>query len=128
MKDDLEIGRVTRQEILGQEYLGPLTRGSNTFDTPWQEFVTEILWGRVWAGSNLSDELKLKLNLAIFTVLGKPEDLEPYVRAAARRGVSFDEIREIITHTAMYAGLPKGFTAIYAARSVFDEMNEGGGQ
>ncbi len=122
---DLKNGAKIRQDILGPEYLDPLTGGSNAFDTPWQDLVTEMLWGRVWGGSNLSDDLKLKLNIAIFTVLGKPEDLVPYVRAAAKRGTSFDDIREIIMQAAMYAGLPKGFTAIYAARSVFDEMNEG---
>ena len=110
-----EAGRRLRRDVLGPEYLEPLLAGSNAFDRPYHAFVEEVLWGRVWGESRLSVETKLRLNLAIFTVLGRPEDLAPYVRSAARHGIDFDEIREIITLAAMYAGLPNGFAAIYAA-------------
>ena len=46
-----------------------------------------------------------------------------HVRAAANNGVSRDEIKEVLLHAALYAGLPAANEAYHAAQSVFDEID-----
>ncbi len=114
-------GAQKRRDILGDKYLDTLTSESNTFDQPYHDFVTEVLWGRAWCESSMNDDLKLRLNIAMFTVLGNTEDLAPYIRAAVKHGIPVKEIREIITLAALYSGLPNGFRAMYVARDILSE-------
>jgi 4-carboxymuconolactone decarboxylase len=44
-----------------------------------------------------------------------------HVRAALRNGLTADEIREVILHTALYAGLPAANGAFALAKRVLSE-------
>ena len=46
------------------------------------------------------------LTLALLTALGHENELAMHVRAAVRNGVTAAEIREVLLHTAVYAGVP----------------------
>src|SRR5690606_16646425 len=56
--------------------------------------------------------------LAALTALTKPNQLKVHVLGALANGVSVEEIREIIMHTAVYAGIPTGVEAMAAAKEV----------
>ena len=45
-----------------------------------------------------------------------------HVRAAIRNGLTPDEIREVILHTAVYAGVPAGNSAIALAQRTLQEL------
>ena len=55
------------------------------------------------------------LNLAILTALGRPDELGIYVKGALARGVSVDEIKEVLIHATVYCGTPAGRQAFRAA-------------
>ena len=44
-----------------------------------------------------------------------------HVRAAITNGLTPEEIREVIMHTAVYAGVPAGNSAIAIAQKTLDE-------
>ena len=44
-----------------------------------------------------------------------------HVRAALRNGLSEDEIKEVILHTAVYAGMPRANSAFAIAQQVIRE-------
>ena len=44
-----------------------------------------------------------------------------HVRAAIRNGLTPDEIREVIMHTAVYAGVPAANSAIAIAQRTLEE-------
>ena len=44
-----------------------------------------------------------------------------HVRGALRNGVSADELREVLLHTAVYAGVPAANTAFAIAQRVLEE-------
>jgi alkylhydroperoxidase/carboxymuconolactone decarboxylase family protein YurZ len=50
--------------------------------------------------------------------------LKLHFRATANTGVSRDEVKEVLMHTAVYAGVPAANTAFAHARAVFDEMDK----
>jgi len=62
------------------------------------------------------------ITLAVLTALTKPNQLKVHVKGAIANGVSVDEIREILIHSAVYAGIPCGVEAFNAAKEVLDEM------
>jgi alkylhydroperoxidase/carboxymuconolactone decarboxylase family protein YurZ len=47
-----------------------------------------------------------------------------HVRAALRNGLSPDEIREVLLHTAIYAGVPAANAAFGVAQRVLEESGE----
>jgi alkylhydroperoxidase/carboxymuconolactone decarboxylase family protein YurZ len=44
-----------------------------------------------------------------------------HVRAALRNGLTSDEIREVLLHTAVYSGVPAANSAFAIAQRVLDE-------
>jgi 4-carboxymuconolactone decarboxylase len=45
-----------------------------------------------------------------------------HVRAAVRNGLSAEEIREVLIHTAVYAGVPAANSAVALAQKTLEEL------
>ena len=56
--------------------------------------------------------------------MGKTEELALHIRATRNTGVSRDEIKEVLMHVAVYAGVPAANTAFAVAKSVYAEDGE----
>jgi 3-oxoadipate enol-lactonase/4-carboxymuconolactone decarboxylase len=46
-----------------------------------------------------------------------------HVRAAVRNGLTRDEIKEVILHSAVYCGVPAANSAFATAQRVLDELD-----
>ena len=64
------------------------------------------------------------ITLAALTAMVRPNQLRNHVRGALANGVTPDEIREILLHTAVYAGIPAGVEAFTAAAEVLPARKE----
>jgi hypothetical protein len=62
------------------------------------------------------------LTLALLTALSQENELRMHVRAAVGNGVNADEIREVLLHTAVYAGVPAANSAFAVAQRVLAEL------
>ncbi len=51
----------------------------------------------------------------------RPEQLKGHTERALANGVSKEEISEIITHMAFYAGWPSAMSAAKVVKQVFEE-------
>jgi 4-carboxymuconolactone decarboxylase len=51
------------------------------------------------------------------------EELPLHVRAALTNGLTRDEIKEVLLHTAVYAGVPAANTAFAIARRTLAELD-----
>jgi 4-carboxymuconolactone decarboxylase len=51
----------------------------------------------------------------------RPEQLKGHTQRALANGVTREEISEIITHLAFYAGWPSAMSAARIVKQVFDE-------
>jgi alkylhydroperoxidase/carboxymuconolactone decarboxylase family protein YurZ len=56
--------------------------------------------------------------------LGRLEELEMHVRAALRNGLTADEIKEVLLHSAIYCGVPAANAAFAIAQRVLAEQDE----
>lgn len=118
--DGLEMRRAT----LGAAWVDPqLERAKeDDFVDTIQKHVTEYCWGMVWTREGLDRKTRSMLTLAILTTLGKMTELKGHVRGAINNGCTVEEIREVLLHATVYAGVPAGVDAFRNAREALDAM------
>jgi 4-carboxymuconolactone decarboxylase len=98
-------GYEARTQVLGKEYVEKAFNEADEFTRDLQDYVTEHAWGASWARPGLDHKTRSMLNLAMITALNRPHEFEVHVRGALRNGVTRDEIKEILLHTAVYCGV-----------------------
>src|SRR5215468_10246347 len=85
------------------------------------ELSEKVLFGDVWERPGLSKRDRSLITVAALTALYRPEQLKGHTERALANGVTKEEIGEIITHLAFYAGWPCAMSAAKVARAVFEE-------
>jgi 4-carboxymuconolactone decarboxylase len=119
MTDPLhDAGTAVRREVLGDAHVDRALAATTSFSAPFQEFITKMAWGGVWTREELGRRERSMITLAVLTALRAEDELVLHVRAALRNGVTADEIREVLMHTAVYAGVPAANTAFAQAQAV----------
>lgn len=116
-----EVGERVRRAVLGDEHVDRAAATATPFTAPFHEYVTRTAWGQVWSRSELDRRTRSLLTLALLTALRCEAELAMHVRAAIRLGVTPDEIREVLLHTAVYAGAPAANAAFAVAARVLEE-------
>ena len=122
--DPYDAGMKVRREVLGDAHVDRALASTTAFTAPFQEFITRYAWGSVWTRDGLDRRTRSAITLAVLTALGREHELGLHVHAARRNGLTPDEIREVLLHTAVYAGVPAANSAFAIARDVLAE--EGG--
>ena len=105
-------------------YVKKALADADDFTQPLQDLVTEYCWGAVWGREELPRKTRSMLNLAMISVLNRPNELRTHIKGALTNGVSRDEIREIFLQVAIYAGMPAAVDSFRLAREVFAELDE----
>ena len=118
---DHEAGMEVRRAVLGDAHVDRAIERTTGFTEPFQDFITRYAWGGVWTREGLDRRTRSAITLAILTTLRAEDEIALHVRAALRNGLSADEIREVLLHTAVYAGVPAANTAFAIAQRVLDE-------
>jgi len=119
---DYETGMKTRREVLGDEHVDRAAANAGSFGAPWQEFITRYAWGGPWSRPGLDRRTRSVITLTALVSLRAENEIGMHVRAALRNGLTPDEIREILIHTAVYAGVPAANSAFAIARHVLEEF------
>src|SRR6185295_6866813 len=83
------------------------------------EISDKLIYGEVWERPQLSKRDRSLIVVAALIAMGRERQLEGHLERALRNGVTKDEISEIITHLAFYAGWPASMTAAQIAKDVF---------
>jgi 4-carboxymuconolactone decarboxylase len=123
-RDTYQRGLEIRSAVLGQEYVDKALAAADDFTGPLQDLVTEYCWGAVWGREELPRKTRSMLNLAMISVLNRPNELRTHIRAALTNGVSREEIREVFLQVAVYAGVPAAVDSFRLAGEVFAELGE----
>lgn len=118
-------GLEIRSAVLGEEYVNRALADANDFTQPLQDLITEYCWGAVWGREGLALKTRSMLNVAMISVLNRPNELRTHVKAALTNGVSRDEIREILLQVAIYAGVPAAVDGFRIASEAFAEVDRG---
>jgi 4-carboxymuconolactone decarboxylase len=122
MSDEIyEAGMAVRREVLGDEHVDRAVANTTKFNEAFQDFITRYAWGAVWTRDGLDRKTRSCITLAVLTALGRENEIGMHVRAALRNGLTPDEIGEVLTHTAVYAGVPAANAAFAIAKPIVEE-------
>ena len=85
------------------------------------ELSEKVLYGDVWERPGLSKRDRSLITVAALTAMYRSDQLQGHIERALANGITREEIGELITHMAFYAGWPAAMTAGRIAKRVFDE-------
>lgn len=84
--------------------------------------LTEILvYPDIWERPGLSKRDRSLITVAALTAMYRPDQLKGHTERALANGVTKEEIGELITHLAFYAGWPSAMSAARVVKQVFEE-------
>ena len=82
------------------------------------ELTDEVLFGDVWERPGLSKRDRSLITVATLAALYRTNELPFHIARAQENGISKDELAELFTHLAFYAGWPNAVTATKIAVEV----------
>jgi 4-carboxymuconolactone decarboxylase len=86
------------------------------------DLTETVLYGDVWERPGLSKRDRSLITVAALTAMYRTDQIAMHVVRALGNGVTREEIGEVITHMAFYAGWPAAVTASRLAKTIFDEQ------
>ncbi len=86
------------------------------------EYTDKVLFGDVWNRPGLSPRDRSLVTVASLVSLYRTNELPFHLKKALENAVTRDELIEVITHLAFYAGWPTASSAIAIARKAFEEV------
>lgn len=84
------------------------------------ELTDEVLFGDIWERPELSKRDRSLATVSALIVMGRDAQLRPHLQRALDNGVTADELREVITHLAFYAGWPTSMSATALLAEILD--------
>jgi len=85
------------------------------------EISEQVIYGDIWERPGLSKRDRSLIVVASLIATYRPEQLRGHLARALDKGVTKEEIAEVITHLAFYSGWPGSMTAARIAKEVFEE-------
>jgi 4-carboxymuconolactone decarboxylase len=122
--DRRRVGERVRREVLGDAHVDRAAATSPPESRDFQDFITRVAWGDVWARDGLDRWTRSCLTISLLAALGHWDELGMHVRAAVRNGLSREDIAEVFLHTSVYAGVPVANHALAVAWRALDEQLE----
>ncbi|HEY9375370.1 carboxymuconolactone decarboxylase family protein, partial [Streptomyces sp.] len=110
--DPYDAGLKLRREVLGDAHVDRVLDEGAAFAADFQDLVTRYAWGEVWSREGLDRRTRSTVTLTALIAGGHLEELAGHTRAALRNGLTPEELREILIHTAVYCGMPAANSAL----------------
>jgi len=82
------------------------------------DLTDDVLFGDVWERPQLSKRDRSLITCAALVAMGKTEQMTFHFPRAIENGVTEEEIVEMITHLAFYAGWPGAMSAMARAKEL----------
>ena len=112
-------GMVVRRRVLGDAHVDRVTAQTEPFDAPFQDFITRGAWGEVWGREGLTLRERSMVTLGLLAALGHWEEFAMHLRATRNTGATPEDVREVLMHVAVYAGVPAANHGFKLAKSTF---------
>ena len=118
-----EDGMAVRREVLGDDHVDRATGEATDLTHDFQQLITEYAWGAIWTRAALDRRTRSLITITALVALGHHEELSLHLRGALRNGVSVEDIKETLLHSAVYCGVPAANTAFRIAQQTFAEID-----
>lgn len=83
-----------------------------------------MLFGEVWERPGLSKRDRSVITVAALVAGYRHNELPGHARRALANGVTREELVELVTHLALYAGWPAANSAVPILRTVFGDADQ----
>ena len=113
-----DLGLSIRRRVLGNEYVDRALAGATDFNRPFHALLNEYCWGAGWGGEGLSMKERSMITLAMLPALGRTQEIETHTRGALNNGLTPEQIAAVLTHAAIYCGVPAAVDGFRAAGKV----------
>lgn len=110
-----------RREVLGDEHVDAAIDRTTPLTADFQDLITRYAWGEIWARPGLDRRTRSCITLTALVALGRFDELAMHIRGARRNGLSDDEIKEVLLHSAVYCGVPAANSAFAVFQRVLEE-------
>lgn len=114
-------GMITRRSVLGDDHVDNAIKSTTDFDRDFQEYITTGAWGMVWDRPGLTKRERSLITIALLSALGHDEELKMHLKATKNTGASSGDIKEVLLHTAVYAGVPVANKAFKIAKELIKD-------
>jgi 4-carboxymuconolactone decarboxylase len=122
MKNDkYEKGMKIRRKILGDKHVDKAEKLKTDFDRDFQEYIVNNAWGDIWSRPGLTSRERSLITIALMTAMGHDEELAMHLKATKNTGATKEDIKEVLLHTAVYAGVPAANHAFKIAKEILTE-------
>ena len=118
-------GMKTRRAVLGDAWVDAAQAKRTSFDSDFQDWITGVAWNDVWSRPGLTRRERSMITIAILASLGQWDEVAMHARATLNTGASRDDLREVIFHVGVYAGVPAANHAIKVIKQVFADLDAG---
>jgi 4-carboxymuconolactone decarboxylase len=124
MSDPYQEGMRVRREVLGDKHVDAAVERTTDFTADFQDLITRYAWGEIWSRPGLDRRTRSCMTLIVLVALGRFDELPMHVRAALRNGLTREELKEVLLHSAIYCGVPAANTAFHVAERTLDDVGE----
>jgi 4-carboxymuconolactone decarboxylase len=115
-------GMEVRREVLGDEHVDASVKQTTDFTAEFQDLITRYAWGEIWMRPGLDRRTRSCMTLIALVALNRMDELGMHVRAAQRNGLTREEIKEVLLHSAIYCGVPAANAAFKVAQQVLNDQ------
>lgn len=120
----LEQGRALLRDMMGDTALAARDAKRNSFNATIQDYSDEVCFGTVWSRPGLDRKTRSIMNITMLVALNRPNQLKSHINIGLNNGLTLEDLREIILHCAVYAGLPAAVEGFRVAEEVLKSRGE----
>ncbi|HHC1070645.1 TPA: 4-carboxymuconolactone decarboxylase [Klebsiella pneumoniae] len=122
-KQRYQDGMAVRRKVLGDAQVDRTLQHLTPLNDEFQDFITRYAWGETWTRPGLDHHTRSMITIAMLIALNREAELKMHLRASFNNGVTRDELKELIMHSALYCGLPAANATMHLAQQVFDDID-----
>ncbi|MDT7075553.1 4-carboxymuconolactone decarboxylase [Citrobacter amalonaticus] len=119
-------GMAVRRAVLGDAHVDRTVQNLTPLNEDFQQFITRYAWGDIWSRPGLDRHTRSMITIAMLIALNREAELKMHLNAAFNNGVTREELKELIIHSALYCGLPAANATLHLAQQVFDQRDADG--
>ena len=85
------------------------------------DLIETVVYGDIWERPQLSKRDRSLITIACLIGMRQTDQLRSHMEKGLDHGLTADELSEVMTHLAIYAGFPATLSAALVAKPLFEE-------
>jgi 3-oxoadipate enol-lactonase/4-carboxymuconolactone decarboxylase len=119
-----EQGMKTRRSVLGNAHVDRAEANKTDFDKDFQTYIIKNAWGSIWSRPHLTKRERSMITIAVLSVLGHYDEVSMHIRATQNTGATEEDVKEVLLHIGVYAGVPITNHCMKIAKQVYQQLKK----